>query len=168
MEVKIAKGDYLGIYEDRKVSLPQFSQEYLVYADANKSSGAAARDRMSLKPLLTAFPDYLSTITPKAIEAYKAARLQRVKPATVNRELALLKYMFMKAIEWGYVKENPAKAVKLLREPPGRVRYLSQDDLSRLLFKLQISVSVFSATGLMRAPDVSAFGSSTGCCARLA
>jgi len=26
--------------------------------------------------------------------------------------------MFTKAIEWGYVKQNPAKPVKLLKEPP--------------------------------------------------
>jgi hypothetical protein len=29
-----------------------------------------------------------------------------VKPATVNRELALLKGMFSKAMEWGFVKES--------------------------------------------------------------
>jgi integrase len=126
--------DYaLGIYEDKKVTLPHFAEEYLAFADANKSSGAAARDRVSLKHLLAAFPDYLSVITPKAIEEYKSQRLQQVKPATVNRELALLKHMFTKAIEWAYVKENPAKRVKLLREPPGRVRYLTPDELSRLL-----------------------------------
>jgi integrase len=133
VEVKIAKGDYLGIYEDKKITLPQFAKEYLFYADANKSSGAAARDRVSLKHLLEAFPDYLSVITPKAIEEYKSQRLQHVKPATVNRELALLKHMFTKAIDWAYVKENPAKGVKLLREPPGRVRYLTPDESSRLL-----------------------------------
>jgi integrase len=133
VEVKIAKGDYLGIYEEKKITLAQFAKEYLAYADANKSAGAAGRDRMSLKPLLAAFPDYLPTITPKAIEEYKVQRLQWVKPATVNRELALLKHMFTKAIEWGYVKENPAKAVKLLKEPPGRVRYLTPDELARLL-----------------------------------
>jgi integrase len=133
VEVKIAKGDYLGIYEDKKITLTQFAKEYLTYADANKSSGAAARDRMSLKHLSAAFPDYRSMITPKSIEEYKAQRLQYVRPATVNRELALLKHMYTKAIEWGYVKDNPAKAVRLLREPPGRVRYLTPDELLRLL-----------------------------------
>jgi integrase len=133
VEVKIAKGDYLGIYEDKKITLTQFAQEYLAYADANKSSGAGARDRTSLKHLSGAFPDYLSMITPKSIEEYKAQRLQYVRPATVNRELALLKHMYTKAIEWGYVKDNPTKAVKLLKEPPGRVRYLTPDELLRLL-----------------------------------
>jgi hypothetical protein len=69
------------------------------YADANKSAGAAASSRMSLKPLLAAFPNDLPTMTPKGIEEYKAQRLQQVKPATVNRELALLKHMLRKVIE---------------------------------------------------------------------
>ena len=38
VEVKIAKGDYLGIYEDKKITLPHFSKEYLAFADANKST----------------------------------------------------------------------------------------------------------------------------------
>src|SRR2546428_537797 len=41
--------------------------------------------------------------------------------------------MFTKAVEWGYVKQNPAKPVKLLKEPPGRLRYLTPEELTRLL-----------------------------------
>ena len=33
----------------------------------------------------------------------------------------------------GYVKQNPAKPVKLLKEPPGRLRYLTLEELTRLL-----------------------------------
>ena len=57
------------------------------------------------------------------IEDYKAKRLEYVGPATVNRELACLKHMYTKAIEWGYVRTNPAKIVRKLKEPPGRLRY---------------------------------------------
>ena len=67
------------------------------------------------------------------IEKYKADRLQCVTPATVNRELACLKYMYTKAIEWEYVKTNPAKTVKLLKEPPGRLRYLKPEEVDALL-----------------------------------
>ena len=67
------------------------------------------------------------------IEKYKADRLQRVTPATVNRELACLKFMYTKTIEWGYVKTNPAKKVKLLKEPPGHLRYLKPEDVDALL-----------------------------------
>ena len=39
--------------------------------------------------------------------------------------------MFSKAIECGYIKQNPAKPVKLLKEPPGRLRYLTPEELTR-------------------------------------
>jgi site-specific recombinase XerD len=84
-------------------------------------------------PLIAAFPGYLSEITTKAVEEYKAKRLETVKPATVNKELALRKHTFTKASEWSYVKQNPAKPVKLLKEPPGRLRYLTPEELTRLL-----------------------------------
>lgn len=54
-------------------------------------------------------------------------------PATVNKELTLLKHMFTKAVEWGHVKQHPAKPVRLLKEPPGRLRYLTLEELTRLL-----------------------------------
>jgi integrase len=41
--------------------------------------------------------------------------------------------MYTKAIEWGYVKTNPAKGIKRLKEPPGRLRYLKPEEIKRLL-----------------------------------
>ena len=32
--------------------------------------------------------------------------------------------MFPCAMDWGYIKANPCKGVKELKEPPGRIRYL--------------------------------------------
>jgi integrase len=75
------------------------------------------------------------------IEKYKAARLQTVikktgrtlTPTTVNREIGCLKHMYSMAITWRYVKRNPVKEVKLLKQPPGRLRYLEPDEAERLL-----------------------------------
>jgi len=66
------------------------------------------------------------------IEKYKAKRLKTVSPATVNRELACLKHMYNKAIEWSYLKNSPAKGIKLLKEPPGRLRYLGTQEVEAL------------------------------------
>jgi integrase len=52
---------------------------------------------------------------------------------SINQEVALLKCIYTKALEWGYAKDNPAKAVKLLIEPPERVRHLTPDGSLRLL-----------------------------------
>jgi integrase len=133
VELKIAEGEYLGIYGDKRITLPQFAEEYLAYTRVNKAPMSVRRDPISLVPLTHAFSGCLSEITTKAIEEYKARRIETVKPATLNKELALLKHMFTKPIEWGYVKQNPTKPVKLLKEPPGRLRYLTAEELTHLL-----------------------------------
>ncbi len=135
VQVKIAKREYLGILEEKKVLFEEYGEQYRDYAKVNKSlSTYERRDRLNLDHLDSFFKGkYLFEINAPMIENYKAARLERVAPATVNRELACLKHMYSKAIEWGLVKSNPAKAVKLLKEPPGRLRYLMPEEVQRLL-----------------------------------
>jgi len=135
VQIKIAKGEYLGIYEDKKIHFDKYGQQYLDYSKANKAwSTYKRRDRVNIDHLTSFFKNkYLYEITPQMIEKYKAMRLEKVAPATVNRELACLKHMFTKAIEWGYVKANPVKKVNLLKEPPGRLRYLKPEEVDVLL-----------------------------------
>lgn len=52
---------------------------------------------------------------------------------TVNRELTLLKNFYGKAVEWGYLKENPTDSVKFLRESNGEFRFLSREEANLLL-----------------------------------
>ncbi len=67
------------------------------------------------------------------VESYKMERAKVVKPASVNRELALLKTMFNKAIFWGMMNESPMKQVKLFKENNARVRYLDTEEIAKLL-----------------------------------
>jgi integrase len=135
VQLKIAKGEYLGIYEEKKIPFEEYAKQYLEYSKANKALSTYQRhDRNNIARLVSFFKDkYIFEITNQMIEKYKAMRLEKVAPATVNRELACLKHMFTKAIEWGYAKESPAKKVKLLKEPPGRVRYLRLEEVEKLL-----------------------------------
>lgn len=59
-----------------------------------------------------------------------------VKPATVNREYAFLKHVFNVAIRDGKTERNPVAKLKMLREPSGRVRYLSDEEEKALRGKL--------------------------------
>jgi len=134
VQLKLAKGEYLGIYQEKKIPFDEYVKKYLVFSKANKAKSSHRRDEVSTDHLISFFKErYIFEITPRLIEKYKIARLEKVGPATVNRELACLKHMYSKAIEWGYVKENPAKGVKLLKEPPGRLRYLSPEEVGSLL-----------------------------------
>jgi len=135
VRLKIAKGEYLGIYEEKKITFKDYAKQYLDFSKANKALSTYKRhDRVNIAHLKDFFKDkYLFEITAQMIEKYKAMRLKKVAPATVNRELASLKHMFTKAIEWKLVKENPAKGVKRLKEPPGRLRYLKIEEIKKLL-----------------------------------
>ena len=56
-----------------------------------------------------------------------------VRPATLNRELSLLKHMYTMAIEWGKSKQNPVKKVKKLKGEVKRVRFLMPGEVQNLL-----------------------------------
>lgn len=135
IETKIVKKEYLGIIDEKKILFEDYVVKYLEYSRANKSfSTYDRRDRYSTEHLKSVFEgSYLGEITTEMIEEYKAMRLEKVQPATVNRELACLKHMYTKAIEWGYVRISPAKGVKKLKEPPGRLRYLRPEEVEALL-----------------------------------
>jgi integrase len=51
----------------------------------------------------------------------------------VNRELACLKTMFNKVVEWGKLEDNPLRAVKKFKENAARERILSVDEARRLI-----------------------------------
>jgi integrase len=133
IEVKKAKGEHLGIHDEKMIKFADFAEEYLRFARGTKAPSTYAGNVREMQRLLRSFEGYLSKLTTAQIEKYKITRGEGVKPATVNRELALLKHMITKAVEWGYLKNSPAKPVKLLKEPPGRLRYLEADEIERVL-----------------------------------
>ena len=135
VKVKIAKGEYLGIYEEKKRTFRQFAPEYLAYSQANKSLSSYCRDCIAVgRWLVPVFGErYLFDITLAAAERYKQQRLESVDPATVNKEVNCFKAMLNKAVRWGYLKENPLKGMSALKEPPGRLRYLTPEEPPRLI-----------------------------------
>ncbi|MEW6686074.1 MAG: tyrosine-type recombinase/integrase [Candidatus Edwardsbacteria bacterium] len=137
IEVKIAKGKHLGIHESQKILFEDFAKQYLEYAKTNKSANTYRLNITNLRALIPFFKEkYLSEIVSQEIERYKTERLKNVTPASVNRDLACLRHLFNKAIEWGYVSTSPMKGVKQLKEPPGRLRFLSKEEIQRLFAEL--------------------------------
>lgn len=60
--------------------------------------------------------------------------LRRNSTSSANRHLAALSRLFKVAYrEWRWINEKPTDFVSYVTEPPGRVRYLSQDELQKLL-----------------------------------
>lgn len=67
------------------------------------------------------------------IEQWKSKLRQNHKPGTVNVYLATLKNMLFRAVEWGLLKSNPASSVKAIKLGDQRARYLTLDEVKRLL-----------------------------------
>lgn len=148
-----AERKLLNIKKPKKLLFKEFCPKYLQYSKANKREKMYLSESLSIKHILDSFRDYcLDEITPLMIEEYKQKRLKTVKPATVNRELACLNAMLNKAIEWNLI--HKAVKIKLLKEAPPRVRYLSYDELKNLLsvcsIKLVTIILFAIATGLRR------------------
>ncbi len=110
----------------------ELAKIYIRYAKINKKSWR--RDVTSLGNILPFFKDMkIKHITPLDIENYKQKRSEEVKPTTVNRELACMKHMFNLAIKWKKASANPVTEVKFFKENNKRLRFLSEEEIHRLM-----------------------------------
>lgn len=97
---------------------------------------SAERDEASLLHLYPFFDEHLVTeVTPGLISEYKAKRRQEgAAPATINREIALMKQGFNLALKlWGWIRDNPVMKVPMEKEPPARDRWLDYQEEEKLL-----------------------------------
>lgn len=134
VELKIAKGEFLGVNDEKPMTFEELVEEYLKYSKANKRFQVFRRDLVVIKHLAKKFKHKnINSIFAYDVEQYKNTRLNDVSPATVNRELTCINNMLNKAVEWGHLKYNKIRIVKKLKEPPGRVRYLINEEIERLL-----------------------------------
>lgn len=106
-----------------KTNFKELADQYLEnYAKVNNL--AWKRVETCLKNLCEFIgPLNLQEISPLLIEKYKLKRLKEgIKPATINRELSVLKRAFNLAVSWKITNENPIRIVKFLRQPEPRER----------------------------------------------
>ena len=152
-KAEIAQSRYQIPNKKTAITFGQLADMYLDHAKQAKRSWK--RDEGALKKAKEFFtPKRLDEITTWDIERYRAARAETITKATVNRDTALLKHMFRLACEWGLIQENPAKPVKLYREPEHPMRVLSLDEERKLYREaaahLKPILNVALNTGLRR------------------
>ena len=132
-KVEIAENRCLNIRGRSKVRFFTLVDQYIEnYAKVNKRS--YKDDIYRGKLLKNYFGNiYLSEFNPYLIEKFKSKRKSEVKESTINRAVSLLHGMFNKAIEWGYTEENPVSKVKMFKENNSILRYLTVDEMHRLI-----------------------------------
>lgn len=126
------EGKFLDVRKERKVKFEDFAQGYLSGHAAKKKSYHSDVD--TIKRLNKFFGGkFLHEITRKMIEGFQIERAKEVSGATINRNLACLKCIFNKAIEWGdFSGKNPVKGIKFFKEQQ-RQRFLLQEEILKLL-----------------------------------
>lgn len=111
------------------VSFAEIAKDALAYSKANKLSYRHDAGRM--ETLLGWFREYpAEAITATDIE--RRFEQEKWSPATVNRHRALLSLTYRLAIRNGKVKENPARMVQHRLEDNARIRFLSQEEETKL------------------------------------
>jgi len=115
------------------IGFMEFAREFIdVYSKQNKRSWE--RDETALRCLEPHFKGKkMRDIGPEIIERYKAKRKTEVAPGTVNRELAFLKTLFNKAVEWGRLESSPTANIKRFKEPNHKDRILNTSEMTKLL-----------------------------------
>lgn len=116
-------------------TLSEFSKDYIQHQRDVKQKRSWKKDEDHLRKLCSIFGKRkLSEISSKDIDDYKLNRLKEVKPATVNRELEVLRQLFYLAKRWKkFFGDNPVSESGLLKVYYDEFRTLSFEEEVRLL-----------------------------------
>jgi len=151
-----------GGFDPRKAKprrLAEAFAEYSKWSEANRRRAAKKRAATCARLLSGIGDRRVDEVSPFHVERFKRDRLRNklrggkakadgtkptppgteAAPGTVNRDLEILGHAFGLFSTWGMVGIEQARAVQAvphLREPPGRVRYLTADEEARLLANL--------------------------------
>lgn len=112
-----------------------FDELMVTYLKATSEKRSHDKDLMRTKHLRRKFQGReVRLIQPNDISAYVVIRKgEGVRPATINRELALFSAAINHAnTEWDWQLPNPVKGRKL-KEPEGRVRWISRAEAEALI-----------------------------------
>lgn len=140
-EAAIREGRYFKTSEAKKHTLDEAIDRYgnTVFLNKPKSEYDQKTQLQWWREEIGSY--VLADITPALIAEKREQLAQGIttrgnlrSPATVNRYLAILSHLFTVAMkEWGWVEENPLRKVTKMKEPRGRVRFLSDEERAKLL-----------------------------------
>jgi integrase len=124
-----------------QVTLGELLQRYRREVLPHKRRGTQANQAHHLDWWTEALgPWPMADVTPARLGACRDALAQTRAPGTVNQYLRTLSHAFSVAVnEWGWLDQNPLRRVRLLPEPRGRVRFLTDAERPRLLAACQAS-----------------------------
>jgi integrase len=111
----------------------QLAEEYLAYKEQRGKRSLKEDTRILATRILPAFGSEtpLRKLSAAAIAQYERKRAGEVSAFTVANELTVLRHMLRLGKRWGYVDQLPD--IELPKRPGGRLRYLEQDEIGKLI-----------------------------------
>jgi integrase len=146
-ESAIREGRHFKTTESKKHSFGDMIDKYIKSVLPNKPKSKEKQEAQLTWWKEELGPYTLADVTPAMIGECRDKLLQGVtyrgtkrSNATVVRYLAALSHVFSIAVnEWGWIENSPMRKVRKPVEPKGRVRFLNDDERSRLLEKCKES-----------------------------
>ena len=134
IQAEISTGTYREI---RPITFTEFAEQWLRdYATVQvKPSTLGGYRSMLASSLIPFFGDVpLASIRTADVQRYVAERLASgVKGATVQKALIMLKGMLKQAVEWDYLRVNPAQAAKAPRREHTEMDFLTPAEIHAFL-----------------------------------
>jgi integrase len=116
------------------ITLSQFFEKYLEYSKIHHASGTTKKAIIAIKFFVEYVGDkHLDKVTALDIEDFKAQRLKKIKPVSVNIDLRTIKAIFGLAVRWQILEKNPFKYVRFVSIPQQRPIYLNREEMNMLL-----------------------------------
>lgn len=141
MEAEIRQGRYFGRTESKERTFADLLDRYFKMECVSKSASFRKYKKQLLwwKKHLNDY--YLCSITPSVISELKEKLLKEKTPrqtlrsqSTANRYLAALSGVFSTAVrEWNWLKENPVSKITRYKEGKSRERFLTIEEVEKLL-----------------------------------
>src|SRR6266699_2037408 len=153
MESAIREGRYFGTHESQRRTLSELVDRYVEKLPSRKLKSAKVvtqqlkwwKEQIGDRSLVDVTPALISEQKDKL--AKEGPGGHACGPASVNRYLAALSSAFSAAVkEWQWLEESPLRRVRKLPEPRGRMRFLSEDERTRLLKVCQESSNPYLYT----------------------
>lgn len=143
----------LGVRPASDITTEALFERYKKHQKARIRSTTFERLGGILDTLKARLPEQAKAVTKRTVAEYIETRsdADEMKPATVAKEVSVLKHCLRLAVEWGELNQNPAAGARLPQLPQGRTRYLTPGELKAALE---------SAPDWLRAPM--AFAACTG------
>ena len=129
------KGKLLLLDKQSTITIQEFFDEYLKWAENNRSGTTHERATYTIKKFIEAVggSKYLVALKQKDMDAFlDYCRMKGNKPSTLDIERRTIKGILTQAVKWEYVKENPFRGYGQIKFHKRLPLWLEVDEIKKV------------------------------------